>query len=140
MNKNFALSVLVFVVFAPIVFGVTQSFFDLWTNGSWVTFELSVKLGIIMAYVFGFPLAVFLAWLNARLSHHWFLKMAAASFGCGILWYALLSHQQVWDLINGRSAGWGDLVAWGCVVALATTTASLVCAAVVRAILKWRPW
>lgn len=139
MNKNLILSILIFVGIAPIVFGLTQSLFDVWSNHSWATFELSAKLGIIVGYVFGFPLAVFLAWVNTRLSRHWLLKMTVASFAASLLWYTLLSYQQVWDLVLGQTAGWGDLMFWGGAIALASTIANVVCAGGVRLILKWRP-
>lgn len=140
MNKNIAISAAVFVVLGPIIFGVVQSFFDMWINQSWVTFHLAATLGIIVGYVFGFPLAVFLAWVNTRLSHHWLLKMTIVSFGSSLIWYTLLSYQQMWDLAQGQTAGWGDFVLWGCVMAFASTIASLVCAGVARLISKWRPW
>lgn len=140
MNKHIAVSAAVFVVLGPIIFGVVQSFFDMWINQSWATFHLAATLGIIAGYVFGFPLAVFLAWVNTRLSHHWLLKMTIVSFGSSLIWCTLLSYQQVWDLMQGRVAGWEDFVLWGCIMAFASTIASLVCTGVVRLILKWRPW
>lgn len=139
MNKNIAVSAAVFVVLGPIIFGVVQSFFDMCINQLWAIFHLAATLGIIVGYVFGIPLAVFLAWMNIRLSDHWLLKMTAVSLGCSLLWYALLSYQQVWDLVQGRAAGWGDFVLWAGVMAIASTIASLVSAGIVRAILKWRP-
>ena len=87
-------------------------------------------------------MAVLLSLACVRLSAPWFLtKMAALSLAGGALCYALLSYQQVWELVQGLSTGLADFVYWGMAIAAAVMVSSLFCAGVVRAITqKWRPW
>lgn len=140
--KKFGVSLAVFVVLGPLLFGVFQSFFDLGANSAWTTLRLSLTLGVIVGYVFGLPLAVLLSVACVRLSPPWFFtKMAGLSLVGGALCYALLSYQRVWEFVYGLSTGLGDFVYWGLAIAVAVMISSLVCAALVRAInQKWRPW